>query len=631
MRVRDKHYRYIIKTNLIMRYLLAAMLLCINTAYPQEQLDEVVVSDTRIPKPRKNSGKAVVLINAAEIAKNKGISLAQLLNQYAGIYISGAQLHPGQNLSYFIRGGNNRQLLIRIDGVVVSDPSQIESDFDLRLLALDQIASIEVVKGASSSLYGSGAATAIIDITTKKELTQKTKLTVAQEWGTQNTFDQKLGKLSDVTKQFVEVQQQLGDVALSGSVQRLASDGMSSVAGTETDPVEKENMQFSVQSQYSGPWAWSAYLQRDVFDANFDSIFPSFADADYTFGSKQQRIGFTPSYTLENSAVQAQVSWVDSSRSYADSYPSDYTAAIFTTDLTWRHRLSDELTLLTGLFYQDIDSNFRNTSSEERYTHDNLAFFVSGQWQHAKGYAIHASVRNTAHSEFGNHQTFTINPFYVKGLKSGAYLKFFGSWATSFIAPSQYKLYSGEYGNTELTPEENQSLELGVEQVTDNSRITLVAFQREEDNFVDFVFLSNFMGYQNRPGIFKVRGVEVEANWRLKHWNINTNYTFTEKVGQATLRLPKHAANFGVNYAAPKVQWGLHWRYIGSRYDINQAFVQEKLSAYTLVDTRIAFPDFIGNTTASLAVTNVFDVEYTEIFGFTTQGRNLNIALRYAF
>ena len=462
-------------------------------------------------------------------------------------------------------------------------------------------------------------------------MTQKTKLTVAQEWGTQNTFDQKLGKLSDVTKQFVEVQHQLGDVALSGSVQRLASDGMSSVAGTETDPVKKENIQFSVQSQYSGPWAWSAYLQRDVFDANFDSTYPSFADADYSFVSKQQRIGFAPSYTNGKSSVQTQFSWTDTSRSYADSYPSDYKADMFTADLTWRHRASDELTLLGGLFYQDIDSDFKNASSGESYTHNNLAVFVSGQWQHAKGYALHASVRNSVHSEFGSHQTFTINPFYVKGLSSGGYLKFFGSWATSFIAPSQYKLYSGLYGNTELTPEENQTLELGVEKMTDNSRITVVAFQREEDNFVDFVFLSNFMGYQNRPGIFKVRGVEVAANWSLKNWNISTNYTFTEKVDQAPLRLPKHAANLGLNYAAPKTQWGLHWRYIGSRYDVNQAFAQEKLDAYALVDVRIAFPSFIGNTTASLAVTNIFDVEYSEIFGFTTLGRNLNIALRYAF
>ena len=143
-----------------------------------------------------------------------------------------------------------------------------------------------------------------------------------------------------------------------------------------------------------------------------------------------------PSYTKGNSSIQAQFSWTDSSRSYADGFPSDYTAAMFTTELTWRHRASDELTLLGGLFYQDIDSGFKNAFDSETYAHDNVAVFVSGQWQHAKGYALHASVRNSAHSEFGSHQTFTINPFYVTALSSGGYLKFFGSWATSFIAVS---------------------------------------------------------------------------------------------------------------------------------------------------------------------------------------------------
>lgn len=614
-----------------MRYVIAVML-CIGTVHAQEQLDEVIVSDSRISKPRKNSGKAVVQISVKEIAQNKGLSLAQILNQYAGIYISGAQQHPGQNLSYFIRGGNNRQVLVRIDGVVVSDPSQIESDFDLRLLALEQIESIEIVKGASSSLYGSGAATAVIDITTKKASTAKTKLTVAQEWGTQNIQDQKLGKLSNMEKQFVEVQQQVGAIGLSASVQRFTSDGMSSVIGTETDAVEKENIQFSAKSQYSGPLAWSAFFHQDRFYGNFDSTFPSFADADYSFLSKQKRFGFAPAYTKGNSSLQAQLSWLDSSRSYADGFPSDYTADIFTAELTWSYRASEELTLLSGVFYQDIDSDFKNAFSSETYTHDNVAVFVSTQWQHPKGYALQLSTRSTIHSEFGAHPTFTVNPFYVHSLEAAAYLKVFGSWATSFIAPSQYKMFSALYGNNDLTPEENETFELGVEYVSESDRITVVAFQREEDNFIDFVSFPNFAGqYRNSAVLYKVRGVEVETNWQRKNWNLNANYTFTEKVAQSPLRLPKHAANIGLRYAVTKAQWGLHWRYIGARYDLNQSFEQEKLEAYSLVDFRVAFPNVIGNTTANLAITNLFDVDYTEIFGYTTLGRNVNIALRYTF
>ena len=615
-----------------MRYLLAAVLLCISTVHAQEQLDEVVVSDSRISKLRKNSGKAVVRITAQDINQNRGLSLAQLLNQYAGIYISGGQQHPGQNLSYFIRGGNNRQVQVRIDGVVVSDPSQIESDFDLRLVALDQIASIEVVKGASSSLYGSGAATAVINITTKKEHAQKTKLTLTQEWGTQNTHDQKLGSLSDVQKQFVQVQQTVGKIGLGASIQRLSSDGMSSVEGTEADAVKKENIQFRVQSKYSGPWAWSAYLHRDVFDADYDSTFPSFADAAYSFTSEQQRLGFSPSYSSGKSRFRLDVAFLDAHRKYTDGFPSKYTSAQLTSELTWHYLISEQFTLLSGLFYQDIDSDFKNDFSSEAYTHHNLAIFTSANWQHPRGYAFQLSARNTAHSEFGSHQTFTLNPFYVHNLDSGGYLKIFASWATSFIAPSQYKLFSAMYGNMNLVPEENQTFELGLEQHSKNSRFTVVAFQREEENFINFVSLPDFSGqYRNQLGITKVQGVEVELSWQKQEWDIGANYTFTEKRNQTPLRLPKHAANVSIQYITTNTQWGLHWRHIGARYAMNPSFIQEKLKAYALVDARVAFPNFVGNTVASLSVTNLFDTDYIEVFGFTTLGRNLNLSLSYNF
>ncbi len=96
------------------------------------------------------------------------MDLAEVLRSRAGIDILGSRSQLGQNLTTSIRGGRNDQVLILIDGVRVNDASRIGTDFDLNFLPLEAIESIEILKGASGTLYGSSAATGVIDITTKK-------------------------------------------------------------------------------------------------------------------------------------------------------------------------------------------------------------------------------------------------------------------------------------------------------------------------------------------------------------------------------------------------------------------------------------------------------------------------------
>ena len=101
----------------------------------------------------------MIKINSETLQNFQGLGLSAVLKQYAGIEILGSQTYAGQNKTVSIRGGRNRQVLILIDGVRVSDPSRIDNDFNLNFLDLSQIESIEILKGASSTLYGSSAAT----------------------------------------------------------------------------------------------------------------------------------------------------------------------------------------------------------------------------------------------------------------------------------------------------------------------------------------------------------------------------------------------------------------------------------------------------------------------------------------
>jgi vitamin B12 transporter len=98
------------------------------------------------------------------LSKKSGQSLAAILSTVAGLEINGNQ-SAGKNLGYYIRGGRNRQTLILIDGIPVTDASGINLEYDL--IPAEQVESIEIMKGAASTLYGSGAAAGVINITKK--------------------------------------------------------------------------------------------------------------------------------------------------------------------------------------------------------------------------------------------------------------------------------------------------------------------------------------------------------------------------------------------------------------------------------------------------------------------------------
>ena len=153
---------------------LCSMLFALNTVSAQEkdekieELEEVVISATKFAIKKEHIGKIIYQIKQEELANLKGKSVIDVLDNIAGISINGANSSAGKNKSTYIRGGRDRQVLVLIDGVPVSDPSGINTAFDLRLLTLSQVESIEVMNGAASTLYGSGAATGVINIKLKQ-------------------------------------------------------------------------------------------------------------------------------------------------------------------------------------------------------------------------------------------------------------------------------------------------------------------------------------------------------------------------------------------------------------------------------------------------------------------------------
>jgi len=77
-----------------------------------------------------------------------------------------------------------------------------------------------------------------------------------------------------------------------------------------------------------------------------------------------------------------------------------------------------------------------------------------------------------------------------------------------------FQLFEPSFGNTKLEPEENQTFELGAELfLSDVGTFSLVYFNRNEENVIDFVDTGNFVfQYQNITESFTARGVEIVAD-----------------------------------------------------------------------------------------------------------------------
>jgi len=145
--------------------------------------DSVVVTATRTERKLSNLTVPVTIINAKTIQQNGSLRLTDILKEQTGINLTsgfgaGIQLQ-GLNPDYTIILINGEPLVGRTAGVL-----------DLNRIALGNIKKIEIVKGPSSSLYGSEAMAGVINIIT--DATMGSPLTIGLRYGTYNTVDANL-------------------------------------------------------------------------------------------------------------------------------------------------------------------------------------------------------------------------------------------------------------------------------------------------------------------------------------------------------------------------------------------------------------------------------------------------------
>jgi len=616
-----------------------------------EELQEVVVTATRLEEPLREVASSVTVISQEEVERRQQRSVAEIIRAVPGLdVVQGGG--PGRLASVSIRGAGDGHTLVMMDGIELNDPMSPTRSYDFAYLSADNIERIEVVRGPQSTLYGSDAAGGVINIITKKG-EGSLKASLSTEAGTYQTY---------LTKAAVSGSSQ--DFHYSLGASHLSSEGISAAKakgftldGESYRNREKDGYRNSSASGRLG-WTPISNLDLDLFLRYLDAQ----ADLD-NFGGKG---GDDPNANQDSKQLfsrgQARLTLFDGlweqklgvslsnqERDYRNDPDADHPTEKETASydgrilkLDWQHNLylHKTNTATFGLEYEVEKgrSDYRSeafgfvfeSALEQRKARTRSAYLQDEVRLEGWFFAT-AGLRLDEHSRFGTQTTWRLAPaFLIK--PSGTKIK--GSYGTGFKAPTLYQLYS-EYGDRDLHPEKSKGWDVGVEQDLFGERLGLGAtfFHNSFEDLIDFDPGSN--RYINVAEV-ETKGVELFATLRpLKDLLIRATYTRTDAEDQKThltlARRPRNKWSAEVNYRfLGQGNVNLTYLYIGGRFDDDYSTfppTRVKLSKYTLVNLAASY-DLTPHLQAFGRLDNLLNQDYEEIRGYGTPGRSVFAGLK---
>ncbi len=598
-----------------------------------QNLKEVVVTGTKFSLPVEKSGKTIYKLTSEYLERSAGKSVADILNEVPGIQMDGNFGTPGTNVSYYVRGGRNKNTLILIDGVPLNDPSGIDATFDLRLLPLDQIESIEVLKGGLSTLYGSSASASVINI--KLLSKNKAQRTINFNVGSYNSYMASASANGNFNKLSYLV-----NGSINSSQGFSAASNENSAVSFDKDGFFQRNVLVKLGYQFSDNFSLDFISGYDNFSSEYDD--GAFADAENEQLSDQFRVGLSPTFTYKNGKISLKTLFNRNDREFISSFPSKYTGKNIQADLIHEHQLIDDLKVLWGVNFQGLSFEQEQVSEFEDNKFTIIDPYASLFYSTDFGLNVHAGVRLNTHSDYDMNFLYNVNPSFLFKINNDVRLKLLASVATSYITPSLYQLNSALYGNKNLEPESSLNYEGGFAlYISDQFTLNGTYFIREETNPIGFVSLfdnaGNFIGgeYQNVTNERKVKGFEVDFSYKpISILSISGNYAHVSTDDITTFyRIPEN--KFGATIIVTPFetsQASISFNHTGKRtvFDFS-SFSELELDNFNQLDINLQQDILKDKVIIYTSVRNVLDDDFVGVYGFNSRGVNFTLGGKYRF
>ena len=141
----------------------------ISPTSPSEICNVTLSTASRHLDNQRKTPAAITVIGADEITRYGWRTLADLLRSVAGIYTAYDRAYTYVGVRGFLQSGDyNARILLLIDGHHINenifDSGLIGTEFPLDLSLIDHV---EILRGPGSSLYGTNAELAVVNVSTR--------------------------------------------------------------------------------------------------------------------------------------------------------------------------------------------------------------------------------------------------------------------------------------------------------------------------------------------------------------------------------------------------------------------------------------------------------------------------------
>lgn len=630
----------------------------ISSAQEEEyKIEEMVVTGTRTESLLKDAPVRTEIVTIDEIQTSGAKNLYEVLDKglIPGVWVETSCTNCNFS-SIRMQGLESGYTLLLLDGQPVF--SALAGVYGLRQIIPENIERIEVVKGASSALYGSSALGGVINIITKEPTRDKPMFHAFASYGDYRTYD--AGGTASIRK---------GNLAGIVTAQKHENDyvdetGPHGEPDGYTDKVEQNNDYIAVKTHYyfmddkqritlfgralhefrkGGKiygWPDDPTTPEDESTRGIED--PMDPDAEHiTTDRKEYGLGYRGIFSAGNILELNFINTGHERYATNGERPFFSEETIYVWDAIYSHPLFRESHILTmGANYKDEKlSQMINWGVQDPMSSETTGLFVQDEIKLGGWFTLIPGVRyDDVDSTLASDEAYS--PRLAAKLDATEDLTFRASVGKGFRVPYLFAedlhLCSAApliYVYPGLTPEESWSYSAGLAYIVDRfildfnifrtdikDKIALLEDDPDKPAWADFI-------YKNAGDAY-TQGIELSSRiMLLRQLNLDLSFTYTDAMFEEKqdpeleysdhiLRVPEYTARLGVEYYDPGfLRFNVGGRYIGQQYlervmiDVDPAGVAyiDHVDGYTVWDAKVT--KYFQDETISLFIgaDNIFE------------------------